>query len=180
MATNMLPHNLTEVIDGTIAYIEDPEISIDGLMEHVKAPDFPTGGIIYGVDGVKEAFRTGRGRVVVRAKTDIEVAGSGKESIIVSEIPFQVNKANLVMKIADLVQSGRVTGISDIRDESDRKGLRIVIDIKRDAMANVVLSKLFKYSPLQSSYGVNNIALVDGRPRPVSYTHLTLPTIYSV
>ncbi len=172
MATNMLPHNLTEVIDGTIAYIEDPEISIDGLMEHVKAPDFPTGGIIYGVDGVKEAFRTGRGRVVVRAKTDIEVAGSGKESIIVSEIPFQVNKANLVMKIADLVQSGRVTGISDIRDESDRKGLRIVIDIKRDAMANVVLSKLFKYSPLQSSYGVNNIALVDGRPRQLNLKDL--------
>jgi len=172
MATNMLPHNLSEVIDGTIAYIEDPEISIDGLMEHVKAPDFPTGGIIYGVDGVKEAFRTGRGRVVVRAKTDIEVAGSGKESIIVSEIPFQVNKANLVMKIADLVQSGRVTGISDIRDESDRKGLRIVIDIKRDAMANVVLSKLFKYSPLQSSYGVNNIALVDGRPRQLNLKDL--------
>ncbi len=172
MATNMLPHNLSEVIDGTIAYIEDPEISIDGLMEYVKAPDFPTGGIIYGVEGVKEAFRTGRGRVVVRAQTDIEVGSNGKESIIVTEIPFQVNKANLVMKIADLVQSGRVEGISDIRDESDRNGLRIVVDIKRDAMATVVLSKLFKYSPLQSSYGVNNIALVDGRPRQLNLKDL--------
>ena len=172
MATNMLPHNLSEVIDGTIAYIEDPEISIDGLMEHVKAPDFPTGGIIYGVEGVKEAFRTGRGRVVVRAKTEIEVGKNGKESIIITEIPFQVNKANLVMKIADLVQSGRVEGISDIRDESDRKGLRIVVDIKRDAMANVILSKLFKYSPLQSSYGVNNIALVDGRPKQLNLKDL--------
>ncbi len=168
MATNMLPHNLSEVIDGTIALIDDAEISIDGLMEHIKAPDFPTGGIIYGMEGVKEAFHTGRGRVVVRAKTDIELSKTGKESIIISEIPFQVNKANLVMKIADLVNSGKVEGISDIRDESDRNGLRVVVDIKKDAIANVVLSKLFKYSPLQTSYGVNNIALVDGRPRQLN------------
>ena len=168
MATNMLPHNLTEVIDGTVAYIDNPDIDVDGLMEHIKAPDFPTGGIIYGVEGVKEAFHTGRGRVVVRARTEIVTDKNGRESIIVSEIPFQVNKANLVMKIAELVQSDRVPGISDIRDESNREGLRVVVDIKRDAMANVVLSKLFKYSPLQTSYGVNNIALVDGRPKQLN------------
>ena len=168
MATNMMPHNLSEVIDGTVAYIDNPDIDIDGLMEHIKAPDFPTGGIIYGVEGVREAFHTGRGRVVVRARTEIVADKNGRESIIVSEIPYQVNKANLVMKIAELVQSERVAGISDIRDESNREGLRIVVDIKRDAMANVVLSKLFKYSPLQTSYGVNNIALVDGRPKQLN------------
>ena len=172
MATNMLPHNLSEVIDGTIATIDDPEISIDQLMEHVKGPDFPTGGIIYGTDGIKDALHTGRGKIVVRAKTDIEVSKTGKESIIVTEIPFQVNKANLVIKIADLVNSGKVEGISDIRDESDRNGLRIVVDIKKDAISNVVLSKLFKYSPLQTSYGVNNIALVDGRPRQLNLKNL--------
>ena len=172
MATNMLPHNLTEVIDGTIATIDDPDISIDQLMEHIKGPDFPTGGIIYGTDGIKDALHTGRGKIVVRAKTDIEVSKTGKESIIVTEIPYQVNKANLVIKIADLVNSGRVEGISDIRDESDRNGLRIVVDIKKDAISNVVLSKLFKYSPLQTSYGVNNIALVDGRPRQLNLKHL--------
>jgi len=172
MATNMLPHNLSEVIDGTVAMIDNPDITVDELMTHVKAPDFPTGGIIYGMDGVKEAFRTGRGKVVVRGKTEVEVGKNGKESIIISEIPYQVNKANLVMKIADLVNSGRIEGISDIRDESDRKGLRIVVDIKRDAIANVVLSKLFKYSPLQTSFGVNNIALVDGRPRQLNLKDL--------
>ncbi len=168
MATNMLPHNLTEVIDGTIAAIDNPDITIDELMEHVLAPDFPTGGIIYGTEGIKEAFHTGRGKIVVRSKTDVEIDSRGREAIIITEIPFQVNKANLVMKIADLVQSGRVEGISDIRDESDRNGLRIVVEIKKDAIANVVLSKLFKYSPLQTSYGVNNIALVNGRPKQLN------------
>ncbi len=172
MATNMLPHNMSEVIDGTVALIDNPEITIEELMTHVKAPDFPTGGIIYGLDGVKDAFRTGRGKVVVRGRTEVEVGKNGKESIIISEIPYQVNKANLVMKIADLVNSGKIEGISDIRDESDRKGLRIVVDIKRDAIANVVLSKLFKYSPLQTSYGVNNIALVNGRPKQLNLKDL--------
>lgn len=172
MATNMMPHNITEVINGTIATIDNPEISIDGLMEFVKAPDFPTGGIIYGIEGVKEAFRTGRGKVVVRGRATIETNKAGRESIIVTEIPFQVNKATLVMKIAELVNNERVTGISDIRDESDRKGLRIVVDIKRDAIANVVLSKLYKYTPLQSSYGVNNVALVNGRPEILNLKQL--------
>ncbi len=167
MATNMLPHNLTEVIDGITATIDNPEIDIEGLMEHIKAPDFPTGGIIYGVEGVKEAFNTGRGRVVVRGKADIETSGN-KETIIITEIPYQVNKANLVMKIADLVNEGKIAGISDVRDESDRTGLRIVVEVKRDAMANVILSKLYKYTPLQSSYGVNNICLVNGRPRQLN------------
>ncbi|MFK7798271.1 MAG: DNA gyrase subunit A [Aureispira sp.] len=164
MATNMLPHNLTEVINGILAYIEDHDITIDGLMEHIKAPDFPTGGTIYGTEGVRQAMATGRGRVVVRAKSEIEVTKTGKERIIITEIPYQVNKANLIVKIADLVNSKKVEGISDLRDESDRRGMRIVIEIKRDVSPNVVLSKLFKYSPLQSSYGVNNICLVDGRP----------------
>ncbi|MFT4664625.1 MAG: DNA gyrase subunit A [Polaribacter sp.] len=164
MATNMLPHNLTEVIEGIEACIEDPEVTIAGLMEFIKAPDFPTGGTIYGTTGVKEAFETGRGRVVVRAKSNIEESDSGKEKIIVTEIPYQVNKANLIIKIAELVNLKKIEGISDIRDESDRNGLRIVVEIKRDAMANVVLSKLYKYTPLQNSYGVNNIALVKGRP----------------
>ncbi len=164
MATNMMPHNLSECIDGIIAQINDPEITIDGLMEYIKAPDFPTGGILYGMSGVKEAFHTGRGKVVVRAKADIEADSSGREKIIITEIPYQVNKANLIVKVADLVNAEKIKGISGIRDESDRKGLRIVVEIKRDAMANVILSQLFKYTPLQSSYGVNNIALVNGRP----------------
>ena len=163
MATNMLPHNLSEVVDGIIATINDPEISIEGLMEYVKAPDFPTGGIIYGYQGVKDAFETGRGRVVVRGKARIDTVGS-KETIIVTEIPYQVNKANLVAKIGELVNDKKIEGISAIRDESDRKGLRIVVEVKRDAMANVVLSKLYKYTALQTSYGVNNVALVKGRP----------------
>jgi DNA gyrase subunit A len=165
MATNMLPHNLTEVINGTIAYIGDNDIDTEGLMEYIKAPDFPTGGTIYGTSGVKEAFETGRGKVVVRGKAEIQTSPSGRETIVINEIPFQVNKANLIIKIADLVNEKRIEGISDIRDESDRKGLRIVVDVKRDANANVVLSKLYKYTPLQTSYGVNNIALVNGRPR---------------
>lgn len=164
MATNMLPHNLTEVIDGILATIDDPEITIDGLMEYIKGPDFPTGGIIFGVKGVKEAFETGRGRVVVRGRAEIENHDNGREAIIITEIPYQVNKANLVMKIAELVNEKKVEGISDIRDESDRTGMRIVVDVKRDAMANVILSKLYKYTPLQSYFGVNNVALVRGRP----------------
>lgn len=163
MATNMLPHNLSEVVDGVTATVDNPEITIEELMQYIKAPDFPTGGIIYGYDGIKEGFETGRGRVVLRAKTDIEDI-NGRERIVVSEIPYQVNKANLVAKIAELVNDQKVEGISDLRDESDRNGLRIVIDVKRDAMASVVLSKLFKYTALQSSYGVNNVALVHGRP----------------
>jgi len=164
MATNMLPHNLTEVINGIIATIADPDISIEELMKHITAPDFPTGGIIHGYQGVKEAFETGRGRVVVRGRADIETSHTGKERIIVTEIPYQVNKASLVAKIADLVNEKKIEGISDIRDESDRQGLRIVVEVKRDAMAKVVLSKLYKFTPLQTSYGVNNVALVNGRP----------------
>jgi len=164
MATNMMPHNLTEVINGVVATIDNPEITIDELMEFILAPDFPTGGIIYGTDGIREAFHTGRGRVVVRGRAEIITDDRDRETIIVSEIPYQVNKANLVAKIAELVNDGKIEGISDVRDESDRDGLRVVVEVKRDAMASVVLSKLYKYTALQSSYGVNNIALVDGRP----------------
>ena len=163
MATNMLPHNLSEVIDGIIAAIDNPDITTEELMEFVKGPDFPTGGIIQGTDGIVEAFETGRGRIVVRGKAEIE-SDSDRDTIIISEIPYQVNKAQLIVKIAELVGEGRLTGISDVRDESDRRGLRIVVELKRDAIGKVVLSKLFKFAPLQSSYGVNNIALVKGRP----------------
>ncbi|HPF68893.1 MAG TPA: DNA topoisomerase 4 subunit A, partial [Flavobacteriales bacterium] len=164
MATNMAPHNLSEVCDATIAYIEDRNIDTAGLMEHIKAPDFPTGGTIYGIDGVREAYETGRGRVVLRGKARIEEDERGRETIIVEEIPFMVNKADLVKKCADLVNDKKVEGISDIRDESDRKGIRIVYEVKRDAMATVVLNQLFKYSALQTSFSVNNIALAGGRP----------------
>ncbi len=164
MATNMLPHNLNEVVDGIVATVDNPEITIDELMEFVKAPDFPTGGIIYGVDGVREAFHTGRGRVVVRGRADIKVDDNDMETIIISEIPYQVNKSVLVAKIAELANEGKVQGIRDVRDESDRDGLRIVVEVKRDAMASIVLSYLYKYTPLQTSYGVNNVCLVKGRP----------------
>lgn len=164
MATNMLPHNLSEVVDGIIATIQNPEISIEELTQHIKGPDFPTGGIIYGYNGVKEAFETGRGKVVVRGRSEIINEDNGKETIIISEIPYQVNKASLVAKIAELVNEKKIEGISDIRDESDRTGMRIVVEIRRDAMAKVVLSQLYKFTPLQSSYGVNNVALVNGRP----------------
>ena len=164
MATNMLPHNLTEVVDGIVATLDNPEITIEELTKHIKAPDFPTGGIIYGYSGVKEAFETGRGRVVVRGRATIETSSTGKESIIITEIPYQVNKATLVMKIAELANEKRVEGISDVRDESDRNGLRIVVEVKRDAMASIILNFLYKLTPLQSSYGVNNVALVHGRP----------------
>lgn len=172
MATNMMPHNLGEVIDAVVAMVNNPAIDIEELMEHVKAPDFPTGGIIYGLSGIKEAFRTGRGRCVVRSKTEIETDDKGREAIIVTEIPYQINKAVLITKIAELVNEKKVLGISDVRDESNREGVRIVIEIKRDAAANVILSQLFKMTPLQTSYGINNIALVNGRPRMLNLHNL--------
>jgi len=164
MATNMPPHNLSEVLDGVVHYIENENCTVDDLMEFVKAPDFPTGGIIHGVSGVHEAFRTGRGRVVVRGRTRFEETKSGREVIIVEEIPYQVNKADMVRKTADLVNDKKIEGISEIRDESDRNGMRIVYELKRDAIPNVVLNKLYKYTALQNSFSVNNIALVKGRP----------------
>jgi len=171
MATNMPPHNLTEVINGTIAYIEDNDIDIDGLMQHIKAPDFPTGGVIYGYEGVKEAFHTGRGRVVMRAKAIFEEV-AGRECIVVSEIPYQVNKADMIKKTADLVNDKKIEGISNIRDESDRNGMRIVYILKRDAIPNIVLNMLYKYTSLQSSFSVNNIALVKGRPQMLNLKEL--------
>lgn len=171
MATNMAPHNLTEVIDGTLAYINNNDIEIDELMEHVKAPDFPTGGVIYGYEGVKEAFKTGRGRVVMRAKTRLEEV-NGRECIIVTEIPYLVNKADMIKKTADLINEQKLEGISTIRDESDRKGMRIVYVLKRDAIPNIVLNMLFKYTQLQSSFSVNNIALVNGRPQMLNLKDL--------
>ena len=164
MATNMPPHNLSEIVDGTIAYIDNIEISIEELMQFVKAPDFPTGGIIYGYDGVKEAFESGRGRVVIRGKAEIEEI-NGKECIVVTEIPFQVNKSEMIRKTAELVNDKKIEGISNIRDESDRKGMRVVYILKRDAIPNIVLNMLYKYTALQSSFSVNNIALVNGRPK---------------
>ncbi|WP_179335471.1 DNA gyrase subunit A [Winogradskyella costae] len=171
MATNMPPHNLTEVVDGTIAYIENNDIEIDELMQHIKAPDFPTGGTIYGYDGVKEAFHTGRGRIVMRGKAIIEEV-QGRECIIVSEIPYQVNKADMIKKTADLVNEKKMEGIASIRDESDRNGMRIVYVLKRDAIPNIVLNKLYKYSALQTSFSVNNIALVKGRPQLLNLKEL--------
>ena len=164
MATNMPPHNLTEVVNATMAYIDNRDIDIAGLMEFVKAPDFPTGATIYGYEGVKDAFETGRGRVVIRAKANIEEIREGREAIIVTEIPYQVNKAEMIKKTADLVNDKKIDGISDIRDESDRNGMRIVYELKRDCIPNVVLNKLYKYTALQGSFSVNNIALVKGRP----------------
>ena len=168
MATNIPPHNLTEVIDATIAYIDNNEIEVDELMEYIKGPDFPTGGIIYGVQGIKEAFLTGKGRLVVRARTEIETTPSGRERIVVSEIPYMVNKADMIKKTADLINEKKIEGISYINDESDRDGMRIVIILKRDATSNVVLNKLFRYTQLQNSFNVNNIALVNGRPRSLT------------
>ncbi len=168
MATNMPPHNLREVADGVCAYIDNPEIEIPELMKYIKAPDFPTGGIIYGYEGVKEAYMTGRGKIVMRSKTEIEHTPSGRECIIVTEIPFQVNKAEMIRKIADLINEKKMEGISYINDESDRNGMRIVIILKHDAVASVVLNNLYKYTPLQSTFAVNSIALVDGRPRTLN------------
>uniref|UniRef100_UPI004047AC56 DNA gyrase subunit A n=2 Tax=Roseivirga sp. TaxID=1964215 RepID=UPI004047AC56 len=164
MATNMAPHNLTEVVNGTMAYIDNNDITVEELMQHVTAPDFPTGGTIYGYTGVKSAFETGRGRVVLRAKSEIETMPSGRERIIVTEIPYMVNKASMIEKTAALINEKKIEGISDLRDESDRTGMRIVYELKKDAIGNVVLNNLFKYTQLQSSFGVNNVALVKGRP----------------
>jgi DNA gyrase subunit A len=164
MATNMAPHNLSEVIDGIVAYVDNPDLEIEELLKYVKAPDFPTGGIIYGYEGVRDAFLTGRGRIVIRGKAEIEEV-QGREQIIVTEIPYQVNKAEMIKKIAELVNDKKIEGISDLRDESDRNGMRVVFEIKRDAIANVVLNKLYKYTALQTSFSVNNICLVEGRPR---------------
>ena len=171
MATNMPPHNLSEVVDGTIAYIENKDIEIEELITHIKAPDFPTGGVIYGYEGVKEAFMTGRGRIVMRAKAQFEEV-DGRECIIVSEIPYQVNKADMIKKTADLVNDKKIEGISNIRDESDRNGMRVVYILKRDAVPNIVLNMLYKYTALQSSFSVNNIALVNGRPRLLNVKEL--------
>ena len=164
MATNMPPHNLSEVVDACCAYIDNPEIETSELLRYVKAPDFPTGGIVYGYEGVREAYETGRGRVIMRSKTEIEHTSTGRECIIVTEIPYMVNKAEMIKKIADLINEKKLEGIAYINDESDRSGMRIVIILKTDAVASVVLNNLYKYTPLQTSFPVNNIALVDGRP----------------
>ncbi len=171
MATNMAPHNLSEVVDGCIAYVENKEIEVEELLNYVKAPDFPTGGIIYGYEGVREALTTGRGRIVIRAKAEIEES-NGREQIIITEIPYQVNKSELIKKAAELVNDKKLEGISDIRDESDRNGMRIVFELKRDAISNVVLNKLYKFTSLQTSFSVNNICLVNGRPEMVNLKDL--------
>ena len=173
MATNMPPHNLTEVVDGTIAYIDNHDITVEELMTHIKAPDFPTGGVIYGYEGVREAFLTGRGRVVMRGKAHFEEI-EGRECIVVTEIPYQVNKADMIKKTADLVNDKKIEGISNIRDESDRTGMRVVYLLKRDAVPNIVLNMLYKYTALQSSFSVNNIALVNGRPKLLNLKELIL------
>ena len=163
MATRMMPHNMREVIAGTIAMIDNPEITVEGLMQYIKAPDFPTGGIIYGTSGIKEAYETGRGRVVVRGKADIKNF-NGRESIIINEVPYQVNPAILVQKIEELAVEKKIEGISEVRNESNKEGIRLVIEVKRDGAANIILNQLYKMTPLQSSYGINNVVLVNGRP----------------
>src|SRR5690554_4530791 len=165
MATNIPPHNLGEVIDGVIGLIDDPDISVEEIMDYIKGPDFPTGAIILGMEGIRQAYRTGRGRVVVRAKTEIEEMANNRSRIIVTEIPYRVNKARLIEKIADLVKEKKIDGISDIRDESDRNGMRIVIEIKRDVNPNIVLNLLFKHTQLQETFGVIMLALVDNEPK---------------
>jgi len=172
MATNMAPHNLSEVIDATIAYIDNKEIEISEMMQYLKGPDFPTGGIIYGFQGIKDAFETGRGRIVVRSNSEIETDSHGREKIIITEIPYMVNKAELIRKTAELVNEKKIEGITNINDESDRNGMRIVIDVRKDAIANVILNKLFKYTQLQTSFSVNNIALVKGRPKVLNVKQL--------
>ncbi len=164
MATNIPPHNLNEIVDGLVALIKDPDISDEKLMKYVTAPDFPTGGIIYGYEGVKEAYTTGRGKIIIRAKANVETLKSGKENIVITELPYQVNKANLIEKIAELVREGKLDDISDIRDESDRDGLRIVVELKRDAQAEVVLNQLYKHTNMQVTFGVIMLALVNGVP----------------
>ncbi len=172
MATNMAPHNLSEVVDACCAYVDNPEITGEELLDYVKGPDFPTGGIIYGYEGVKEAMLTGRGRVVMRAKTEIEHTPSGRECIVITEIPYMINKAEMIKKIADMINDKKIEGISYINDESDRNGLRIIVILKQDAVASVVLNTLFKNTPLQTSFAVNNIALVNGRPQLLSMREL--------
>ena len=168
MATNMPPHNIKEVCDAIVAYIDNNDITVEELMQHIKGPDFPTGGTIYGIQGIKDAYETGRGRVIVRAKTDIEVSDKGRETIVVTEIPYQVNKKSLIESIAELVDEKKIEGIAYVNDESDRQGMRIVVKVKYEAVANVVLNNLFKHTQLQASFAVNNIALVDGRPRQLN------------
>ena len=168
MATNMAPHNLSETCDAICAYIDNPEITVEELMHYIKGPDFPTGGIIQGIQGIKDAFETGRGRIVVRSKTEIEVSDSGRETIVVTEIPYMVNKREMIEKIAELVESKRIEGISYVNDESNREGVRVVIRLKMGTNSNVVLNTLFKYTSLQSSFSVNNVALVNGRPRTLN------------
>lgn len=172
MATNIMPHNLSELVDGLVAMVDNKDITIDELVKHVKAPDFPTGGIIYGFEGVKQGFETGRGRVVVRGKITSETSKSGKEKLVIYELPYQVNKAILHQKIAQLVNDKVIEGISDVRDESDREGMRLVIDLKREAIPNVIINQLYKYSELQTSYGINNVVLVKGRPKVMNLKEL--------
>ncbi len=172
MATNMAPHNLSECCDAICAYVDNPDITVEELMQYVKGPDFPTGGIIQGRQGIKDAFETGRGRIVIRSKTEIEVSDSGRETIVVTEIPYMVNKREMIEKIAELVETKKIDGIAYINDETTMKGVRIVIRLKKDANANVVLNMLYKYSPLQSSFSVNNVALVNGRPRTLNLKQL--------
>ena len=177
MATNMAPHNLSECCDAICAYIDNPDITVEGLMEYIKGPDFPTGGIIQGRQGIIDAYTTGRGKVVVRAKTEIEENDRGRDCIVVTEVPYMVNKSEMIKKIGEMVEDKKIDGIADIKELTNREGIRIVFDLKKDANANVVLNTLFKYTPLQSSFAINNVALVNGRPRTlslkaVSYTHL--------
>ena len=172
MATNMLPHNLREIIDGITALVDNPELDTDGLMEYVKGPDFPTGGIIYGTEGIKNAFETGRGRIVLRGKVEVETTRNGRDQVVITEIPYQVNQQTLEIKIKDAVEAEKIKGISAIRNESDRHGVRIVLDLKMDAIANVVISQLYKFTPLQTSYGVNNVVLVNGRPLTLNLKQL--------
>ncbi|HNQ37478.1 MAG TPA: DNA gyrase subunit A, partial [Prolixibacteraceae bacterium] len=171
MATNMPPHNLSDTVDAIVAYIANPEIPVEELIKIIKAPDFPTGGTIYGYQGVREAYETGRGRIVIRGKAHIENEG-GREKIIVTEIPYMVNRAEMIQKTADLINEKKIEGISNVNDESDREGMRVVYDLKKDAMSNVVLNSLYKYTQLQTSFNVNNITLVHGRPRTLNLKEL--------
>ena len=172
MATNMMPHNLSETVDAICAYIDNPELTTEDIMKHIKAPDFPTGGVIYGIEGVRQAFETGRGRVVIRGKVLVETQKNGKEQIIIYELPYQVNKAILHKRIAELINEKVIDGVSDVRDESDREGMRLVLDLKRDAISGVIVNQLYKFTDLQTSFGINNVALVAGRPRVLNLKEL--------
>src|SRR5688572_29362124 len=174
MATNIPPHNLREVVSGLIALIDDPEIELMGLRKHIKGPDFPTGGYIYGTDGIREAYETGRGKVIMRARASTEIKDNGRERIVITEIPYQVNKTRMIEQIADLVRDKKITDISDLRDESDRDGIRVVIELKRDAIPNIVLNQLYKHTQLQSTFGVIMLALADGVPRIMDLKEIIL------